>query len=151
MRSGYRRCPIRLLRATVYEYIYAEIYWLCENNWTDARRPVPRLWIRSAEVRGERRWENGNTTTTLRKYRISSVGQYSIFLVYLRSLLSEFSCERYTPGVNYKNVNVCHIIANENELLDTPSNALFIPTIYLPLFCQKTLFIYITMFVYDMP
>ena len=23
--------------------------------WTDARRPVPRLWIRSAEVRGERR------------------------------------------------------------------------------------------------
>ena len=25
--------------------------------------PVPRLWIRSAEVRGERRWENGNTTT----------------------------------------------------------------------------------------
>ena len=31
--------------------------------WTDARRPVPRLWIRSAEVRGERRQENGNTTT----------------------------------------------------------------------------------------
>ena len=31
--------------------------------WTDARRPVPRLWIRSAEVRGERRLENGNTTT----------------------------------------------------------------------------------------
>ena len=25
--------------------------------------PVPRLWIRSAEVRGERRKENGNTTT----------------------------------------------------------------------------------------
>ena len=24
-------------------------------SWTDARRPVPRLWIRSAEVRGERR------------------------------------------------------------------------------------------------
>ena len=23
--------------------------------WMDARRPVPRLWIRSAEVRGERR------------------------------------------------------------------------------------------------
>ena len=32
----------------------------------DARRPVPRLWIRSAEVRGERRKENGNTTTTIR-------------------------------------------------------------------------------------
>ena len=26
-----------------------------EDLWTDARRPVPRLWIRSAEVRGERR------------------------------------------------------------------------------------------------
>ena len=25
------------------------------RQWTDARRPVPRLWIRSAEVRGERR------------------------------------------------------------------------------------------------
>ena len=32
--------------------------------WTDARRPVPRLWIRSAEERGERRYENRNTTTT---------------------------------------------------------------------------------------
>ena len=29
----------------------------------NARRPVPRLWIRSAEERGERRYENGNTTT----------------------------------------------------------------------------------------
>ena len=26
--------------------------------------PVPRLWIRSAEERGERHYENGNTTTT---------------------------------------------------------------------------------------
>ena len=26
-----------------------------KKTWTDARRPVPRLWIRSAEVRGERR------------------------------------------------------------------------------------------------
>ena len=32
------------------------------TNWTDARRPVPRLWIRSAEERGERRYENWNTT-----------------------------------------------------------------------------------------
>ena len=32
--------------------------------WTDARRPAPRPWIRSAEVRVERRYENGNTTTT---------------------------------------------------------------------------------------
>ena len=34
-------------------------------EWTDARRPVPRLWIRSAEERGERRYENRNTTTTI--------------------------------------------------------------------------------------
>ena len=34
------------------------------KQWTDARRPVPRLWIRSAEERGERRYENRNTTTT---------------------------------------------------------------------------------------
>ena len=41
-------------------------------SWTDARRPVPRLWIRSAEVRGVgvgvggqgRRYKNGNTTTS---------------------------------------------------------------------------------------
>ena len=33
-------------------------------TWTDARRPVPRLWIRSAEERGEHRYENRNTTTT---------------------------------------------------------------------------------------
>ena len=35
-----------------------------KKMWTDARRPVPRLWIRSAEERGERRYENRNTTTT---------------------------------------------------------------------------------------
>ena len=28
-------------------------------------RPVPRQWIRSAEVRGDRRLEKGNTTTTV--------------------------------------------------------------------------------------
>ena len=31
----------------------------------DARRHVPRPWIRSAEVRGKRRYENGNQTTTI--------------------------------------------------------------------------------------
>ena len=25
---------------------------MTKHAWTDARRPVPRLWIRSAEVRG---------------------------------------------------------------------------------------------------
>ena len=30
---------------------------------TGGRRPIPWPWIRSAEVRGERRYENGNTTT----------------------------------------------------------------------------------------
>ena len=33
--------------------------------WTDARRPVPRLWIRSAEVRGgggEVGWGRGGTS-----------------------------------------------------------------------------------------
>lgn len=34
-------------------------------TWTDVRRPVLRPWIRSAEVRGERRYVNGNTTTTI--------------------------------------------------------------------------------------
>ena len=38
-------------------------------EWTKARRPVLRPWIRSAEVRGGgavgRRYENGNTTTTV--------------------------------------------------------------------------------------
>ena len=28
------------------------VFELTSNGWTDARRPVPRLWIRSAEVRG---------------------------------------------------------------------------------------------------
>ena len=37
--------------------------WTVRQEWTDARRPVPRLWIRSAEERGERRYENRNTTT----------------------------------------------------------------------------------------
>ena len=30
-------------------------------DWMDA--PVPRPWMRSAEVQGKRLWENGNTTT----------------------------------------------------------------------------------------
>ena len=35
------------------------------QDWTDARRPVPRLWIRSAEVRGGGgtslgEWEHNN-------------------------------------------------------------------------------------------
>ena len=46
--------------------------------WTDARRPVPRLWIRSAEERGERRYENWNTTTTT-------------YIVILRILLMKLS------------------------------------------------------------
>ena len=39
----------------------------------DARRPVPRLWIRSAEERGERRYENGNTTTTSKQTLANTV------------------------------------------------------------------------------
>ena len=31
---------------------------------TGRRHPIPRPWIRSAEVQGGRRYENGNTTTT---------------------------------------------------------------------------------------
>ena len=50
---------------------------MCNNGWTDARRPILRPWIRSAEVQGglgggggggpvgaeERLYENLNTTT----------------------------------------------------------------------------------------
>ena len=28
------------------------VFELTSNGWTDARRPVPRLWIRSAEILG---------------------------------------------------------------------------------------------------
>ena len=40
--------------------------------WTDARRPIPRLWIRSAKVRGERHQENRNTTTTKAKLMVNA-------------------------------------------------------------------------------
>ena len=33
------------------------------GSWTDARCPILRPWICSPEVQGERRYENGNTTT----------------------------------------------------------------------------------------
>ena len=32
--------------------------------WTDARHPIVRPWIHSAEVRGKCHYENGNITTT---------------------------------------------------------------------------------------
>ena len=35
-----------------------------QDIWMDTRPPVPWLWICSAEVQGEHRQENGNTTTT---------------------------------------------------------------------------------------
>ena len=46
------------------------------DNWTDARRPVPRLWIRSAEVRrgtslGE--WEHNNNNKVIGKSCLSHV------------------------------------------------------------------------------
>ena len=44
-----------------------------DSTWTDARRPVPRLWICSAEVQGERRYENGNTTTTRSFIRVRAI------------------------------------------------------------------------------
>ena len=43
--------------------VHKDILLTKQLQWMDARRPVPRLWIRSAEERGERRYENGNTTT----------------------------------------------------------------------------------------
>ena len=43
-----------------YEKSLIGISLLC----TDARRPVLRSWIRSAEVRGERRYDNGNAAIT---------------------------------------------------------------------------------------
>ena len=46
-----------------FNLIKTEILLVSRFLWTDARRPVPRLWIRSAEERGERRYENRNTTT----------------------------------------------------------------------------------------
>ena len=38
--------------------------------WRDARRSVPRPWMRSAEFRGERRYENGNTIKTTLTFSI---------------------------------------------------------------------------------
>ena len=40
---------------TLVALIYIPMEILTHHDWMDARRPVPRLWIRSAEVRGERR------------------------------------------------------------------------------------------------
>ena len=70
------------------------------ESWTDARRPVPRLWIRSAEERGERRYENGNTTTTSRIINfIWNDHEYGF-------------CLSYDP-LNFK----CKIISIRNALL----------------------------------
>ena len=43
--------PISIDKSFIYIYIYIYIY-IFLNNWTDAQHPVPRLWIRSGEVRG---------------------------------------------------------------------------------------------------
>ena len=47
-----RTCTEYTLKVLKFQYVI--ICWSEENDyiWTDARRPVPRLWIRSAEVRG---------------------------------------------------------------------------------------------------
>ena len=49
----------------VLKFQYVIICWFEENDykWTDARRPVPWLWIRSAEVRG-----GGGVGTSLGKW-----------------------------------------------------------------------------------
>ena len=57
------------------------LYKMTENRkslWTDARRPVPRLWIRSAEERGQRRYENGNTTTTNHSFSHFQMVEYDL-------------------------------------------------------------------------
>ena len=70
---------------------------------TDARRPVTRLWIRSAEVRGqERHWENGNTTTTC-------------YQPYLHHWLAYFqSCKASTGFVH--GLNYFSLIFTENNI-----------------------------------
>ena len=57
------------MQITAYSVIKFKKYKLSKakgwvrGSWTDARRPVPRLWIRSAEVRGGMslgEWEHNN-------------------------------------------------------------------------------------------
>ena len=50
-------------------HINASVHSVGLNERTDARRPVLRPWIRSAEVRGKRRYENWYTTTCLVNYK----------------------------------------------------------------------------------
>ena len=39
-------------------------YYITVTQTGHTAYPIPQPWIRSAEVQGERRYENGNTTTT---------------------------------------------------------------------------------------
>ena len=48
-------------------------------TWTDTRRPVPRLWIRSAEVRGKREHNNKRNNV---KFKINYI--FHIMTVYFR-------------------------------------------------------------------
>ena len=47
-------------------------------SWTDARRPVPRLWIRSAEVRG-----GGEGETSLGEWEHNNILRAFIFQIIL--------------------------------------------------------------------
>ena len=50
--------PAQRLQRASNMYINGSI---SKRQWTDARRPVPRPWIRSPEVRLEHRYENENS------------------------------------------------------------------------------------------
>ena len=44
--------------------VYLQYKYYITVTKTGGRHPIPQPWIRSAEVQGERHYENGNTTTT---------------------------------------------------------------------------------------
>ena len=43
--------------------VYLQYKYYIAVTKTGDGTPIPQPWIRSAEVQGERRYENGNTTT----------------------------------------------------------------------------------------
>ena len=104
------------------ELLYMIIFWLIGCLlWTDARRPVPWLWIHSAEVQGERERgkENENTTT---------IGCLDYELMRRNTVV--FNSHFIVPPLSFKKSPICKHVAERLEYYP------LVHTRYLYLFSQ---------------